>query len=229
MMYYFDSPWVYVRDIPEHQDIKESSLDQINYFIENNYAEVDDYAGGTITNFNFQSNPDTSIPLFKFNEEWNNIVIWNSVSELVKQLTAERHLLQLPVNFNLVNMWFNKYVQGSFARPHEHYSVDISGIYILHSEEPNPTVFKQQVNVGNWRYQKQDYTTEDVKEGSVILFPSHLTHWTMPCKSTRYIVSFDMTVEWMNNPSFHGDEEHRERTSQLNKIKQFMTEFEEEQ
>jgi hypothetical protein len=125
-------------------------------------------------------------------------------------------------------LWFNKYVPGSFARPHEHYSVDLSGIYIVHSEEPNPTIFKQHVNVGNWRYLKEDYTTEDVKEGSVILFPSHLQHWTLPCKAQRYIISFDISVEWMNNPDFHGDEEYRQRLSQKQVITDFLNQFEEQ-
>ncbi len=223
---YLDSPFIFAYTVDNHDDIKSEIIEKIDYFIDAGYADVDNTASGAITNYNYQTNPGGSIPLFKFNEQLNKSIVWDAIDELNTKLTQDRELLQLPVTCSLTNLWFNKYPVGAYCPPHEHYGVDISGIYIVHSDHENPTVFKNNVNVGNWRYARDKYTTGHIKEGTVLLFPSHLTHWTEPAQSDRYIISFDVSVNWATNPSILTDEKKSSLERDIDIANQFMKQYE---
>lgn len=218
-IYFFDSPFVFTHKPEGHDRFKSETINKINAYIEHNLCTIED--GKVTSNFVQQFNGDTdpSYPHFRFTEEWNKAIIWESVDALTAALfKINPNIPERPVHYSIDKLWFNHYDNGSFIEPHAHHSVDISGIYIIHSEGPNPTRFMNNMNVGNWRYARTIYETDHLTEGTVILFPSHLTHWTVPSVGERYTISFDLTVQ--NTQNFNNTTPEQDRQFEI--AKQFM-------
>lgn len=88
-------------------------------------------------------------------------------------------------------IWYNAYEVGGKHSIHSHPSCSISGIYILElGGEKNNTVFYP--NYYNSSYFANEFTTEDIEEGNIILFPSHLLHEVLPCKKPKVSISFNI-------------------------------------
>lgn len=113
--------------------------------------------------------------------------IWKSVDDMFNNVK-----LNCPVptsNFNKI--WFNIYRKGYNQEVHQHCGSDFSGVYILHCTEPNKTVFYS--NEGH-RLLNKTYKTEHIKEGSILLFPSHLSHYVNQIEDDmRITIAFNIT------------------------------------
>jgi hypothetical protein len=100
-------------------------------------------------------------------------------------------------NVIVTDVWSVKYNLNDFQGPHNHRSYSYSGIlYVDYDEKSHqPTIF-----VAPWNDPVQDGTllnwVKNVKEGTMIFFPSFLLHYAPQNKieKQRIAVSFDLLV-----------------------------------
>lgn len=94
--------------------------------------------------------------------------------------------------FKVCKMWVNSYEPTGTLGPHVHAKCDFSGVYLVDLfRQPNNTIFftfSQNTAV------PREYVSEDIEEGSVILFPSHLPHDVLPCKRKKLCIAFDIEI-----------------------------------
>jgi hypothetical protein len=102
---------------------------------------------------------------------------------------------EIGTNFKVIDAWSVDYNQNDFQGPHNHRSHSYSGILYVEydSKEHEPTLF-----IAPWNDPIYDGTQlkfcTNVKEGTIIFFPSFLLHYAPLNKSNkkRIVVSFDL-------------------------------------
>ena len=181
MIFNFETPFVAWYSIPNHQEIKQELLPKIQS--DSDYIIA---PGNAKTNFLNQS-------LKHFNSSILNSIVWKPFDEMLQ----EKQLSPTPSESNLTEIWWNIYSPGDHALTHKHINSDFSGIYLLHSQESNPTVFFHDTPSCYYPYAQEPYTTEHITEGHVILFPSFLQHSVSPCIKERVIVSFNIKTDYV--------------------------------
>jgi hypothetical protein len=100
-------------------------------------------------------------------------------------------------DIKLDDVWSVNYNLGDYQGPHNHRSYSYSGILYLEYDENlhKPTIF-----LGPWNNPITDKTQlgipQNVKEGTIIFFPSALLHYAPANKShkKRTIISFDLLL-----------------------------------
>ena len=101
----------------------------------------------------------------------------------------------LQSNEVLKDIWSNSYKKGDYHIPHNHGSRGYTGILYLRYDDNHhpPTIYFQPWNdvkdVGR-------FEVPEVKEGSVVIFPSFVQHMSRPNPISKYkrIISFDLNV-----------------------------------
>jgi hypothetical protein len=116
-------------------------------------------------------------------------LVWSPLDELLEQLKFKSGRCKLNT------FWWNVYQKGAFAPIHNHGPHGVSGVYLLHLNEPNKTVFfHNRRDLLRYDEDLQHYTTRHVKEGTVMLFPSSLNHYADPAETTRMTISFNIDI-----------------------------------
>lgn len=122
------------------------------------------------------------------------------VRDALRKFYADPHcpVPQKPKKSILLDVWFNSYKPGYWQETHAHHGSTYSGIYILELNEENGTTFYDPIGTDyNYaRAGKKIYTTEHIKEGNVLLFPSEFPHSVRKCSSERTTISFNVKCEW---------------------------------
>lgn len=116
-----------------------------------------------------------------------DMLVWSPMDKMVSENKGE--IYKVPLNSTLENVWFNVTNPGEFQEVHHHVPASFSGIYLLDCDEPNPTSFYRPSS------RKESFTlftTEFMKEGTVILFPSDLSHYVKPTKKRRVTLAFNV-------------------------------------
>lgn len=111
------------------------------------------------------------------------------LTEFAKELGVQK--------ITVTDVWTVKYDNDDYQGPHNHRSYSYSGILYTEydSKVHQPTIF-----VGPWNDPITDTTQlrmpQDVKEGTMIFFPSVLLHYAPQNKShkKRTVVSFDLLI-----------------------------------
>lgn len=122
-------------------------------------------------------------------------LVTEAVYPNLDQMFAETRILP-PKRSQVTNIWYNYYEAGQQQELHTHAAANttISGVYILHLEEQNQTVFySQMASLG--RFIEPVKRLVEAEEGCVILFPSHLLHYVLPCSKPRITVAFNIFCE----------------------------------
>ena len=115
-----------------------------------------------------------------------------------------------PTKTHISEVWYNHYESGYYQEIHAHHGATFSGIYLLELNEPNTTAFYN--NMSSFQYctlpgtgamepeNKHKmlgvYTTEHIKEGNVILFPSEFSHSVRKSTASRTTISFNLLCEF---------------------------------
>jgi predicted 2-oxoglutarate/Fe(II)-dependent dioxygenase YbiX len=102
-----------------------------------------------------------------------------------------------PKTSKVVSIWYNYYEKGSTQEVHTHTSKEctFSGVYILKTNEINKTVFYS-YGSSLIKYSNASKQLKEAKEGDIILFPSHLLHYVLPCESERITIAFNIDCEF---------------------------------
>ena len=190
--FFFPEPFVYHYVVPEHIRIKQELQPKLESFYQKHSQEKkyrwtnDSFISSKMcTNFN-----EASLQKNWYTQEHLQAIVWNSLDELLKKLNAKTSKCKLSM------FWWNVYQKGDSAPMHNHGSFGISGVYLLHLNEANKTVFFY--NTRALLKNDQDlihYQTDKVAEGTVLLFPSSLNHYVNPAETTRMTISFNLLLD----------------------------------
>lgn len=200
--------YVYWQKIENHDKIKQKYMPII--------SEISKNEGVIKHSFSFckmkSSIHDKKVNNFLENEDIKEIV-WDSIDNMINEVNSQYDYKISPINSILDGYWFNIYETGDFQEQHTHiytdkinngetYSSSFSLVYILNDENIENSIVFINGNNGTIRLPYKSSASEynlntgeydDIKEGTVIIFPSTLPHLVKPCiKSGRITLAFNI-------------------------------------
>lgn len=183
MFYQFPGPFIFYKEIDEHQQIKEKYLPMIMEDIKVNKDKYqrEDWNCEVYTSLSYKVN-------FLWDEMIKDNVIWKTFDECISTV----QLTKIPHESKICDLWYNYYTEGFYQECHVHEFCHFSGIYILSLDEENTTAFYNKSQV----YSSGGYTTKKLKEGTVFIFPSDLLHYVNPVKKDRVTISFNIETKF---------------------------------
>ena len=101
---------------------------------------------------------------------------------------------KLESNVILKGAWSTSYGKGDYHIPHNHGSRGYTGIlYLRYDKHHPPTMYLQPWNDA---YDIGRFKTPEIKEGSIVIFPSFIQHMTIPNPVTKHkrIIAFDLNI-----------------------------------
>jgi hypothetical protein len=101
--------------------------------------------------------------------------------------------LKLPTLSEITSIWYCNYDDGGYHSMHIHQCSNISGIYLLHLEGKNTTVF---YNHNMNRIFHEEMSTENLPEGTLFMFPSHLQHEVLPSDGKKIAIAFNINCHF---------------------------------
>lgn len=121
-------------------------------------------------------------------------LINNAIYPAIDAMFAELSTLCKPATSIIKKIWYNHYdpIVSNCQEVHTHPGSTYSGVYFLHLEEPNTTVFYSSVAATNAGLVTPAKQTEFTVEGDVLLFPSSLLHYVTPAKKQRVTIAFNI-------------------------------------
>ena len=180
------SPFLFFCDVPYHREIKKYYYPLIlDSFKKINDNPPPGWNCSVKTTFNY--------PLSLLRENLLlNAIVWNPLDQMLK----EADLNLYPKTSNVDRIWANLYEKMSFQEVHNHVTphslIHFSGIYIIDQKGKNQTSFIH----NDFGYLDTCINTkniEDIGEGTVMIFPSHLLHYVNPVDEARCTISFNIT------------------------------------
>ena len=182
------SPFIFYCDIPNHIDIKENYYSHLKDIVrDSNDTIVKRWNCNVRTTFNFTVE-------CLLDEYFLDNVVWKPMD----QMLGEVNLNHYPKNSKISGIWANFYKGGEFQESHDHVGGShnyFSGIYILDQTGPNKTSFFSN-NYGILDSCIHTKDMDDIKEGTVIIFPSNLLHYVNPVEDERCTISFNIQCEF---------------------------------
>jgi hypothetical protein len=123
----------------------------------------------------------------------NNSYLDEFVNNIQTELEIFRQELNVPELF-VTDVWSVKYNTGDFHPPHTHSSIGYSGILYLDYDETEHTGTYFVDTITDPVTDQTNYSLPNVHEGSIVIVPSNVLHFTYPNKSkkTRIIIGFDI-------------------------------------
>jgi hypothetical protein len=111
-------------------------------------------------------------------------------------------------SFSFTTAWFNYYENGEFQEEHDHVGLSFnepdahySAIHFLQfdPERHLPVIFLDSLHKLNRKYTDSYKYIPEVKEGDLIIFPAHLSHYVKPSEPTpdypRITVAFNLHIK----------------------------------
>jgi hypothetical protein len=189
----FPGPFLYIEKIKKHSEIKNYLMPYIESY-ESSQDKYDNDSQKVRTSYyeNLNMNKKDSFFEFVSKSKFFDDIVWNPLDECLSKLPFIVDFK--PQQSSINTFWFNYFEKGGSHSSHIHTGAFISGIYILHLEEENPTIFWGHDN--NLKYYTFTYPTKDVTEGSVLLFPSQMLHRVCEVKKKRVTISFNITTSF---------------------------------
>lgn len=214
MLLNWPSFFLFWTEVENHKEIKETLLPQIKEQSKNKeyhnaplqVREIGDsrWDCEVITTFFNREDPEVK-------DLFTKEILRSIIARPMKKLFNDSNCLVpvKPTKTHISEIWYNHYENGHFQEIHAHHGATFSGIYLLELNEPNTTTFYS--NMAGFQYSRLPgtgsiennhrlstvYTTEHIKEGNVILFPSEFSHSVRKCVSSRTTVSFNLLCQFM--------------------------------
>jgi hypothetical protein len=208
-LFYFPCNFVYWKKIQNHEKFKKELLQ----LFENNSEYFKKHP--LIENGNSTYQSKNCSECIKHYNEMTNSVVWEPIDELIKTLNERENFEKIKISKSIIlNCWISKYGENAVVSCHNHasdisqphhfingesYKSTFSLIYILNDDnERNHTEFLEPSMCGNnvstnveTRFKTCD--VEEIREGTVLIFPSNLYHQVNPTpKAGRIILSFNI-------------------------------------
>ena len=183
------SPFLFYCNIPNHSKIKE----QYYPLILESFKKIDDIPP-TGWNCNVKTTFNHHVPFLKDQCLLDNIV-WDPMDQMLKEVD----LTSYPTGSRVNEIWANLYEKTNFQEVHNHINVrslvHFSGIYIIDQKGKNQTSFVHH-DVGYLDTIINTKNLDDIREGTVMIFPSHLLHYVNPVDEPRCTISFNIVSDF---------------------------------
>ena len=128
-------------------------------------------------------------------DKYRDLIV-SDIYPVLDKFFEELKFLTVPKQSTVINIWYNYYSSGHYQEVHTHNGqMDISGIYLLKLEEVNKTVFYSYPTTSTKMYHPVKQLKE-AQEGDIILFPSHLSHYVLPCEKDRISIAFNIKCDF---------------------------------
>lgn len=191
----FPCHYVYWEKLPEHEKLKSEILPVINNIKNATELKNPFVSCRLTTNFNYENTMDR----FLSDDQINNIV-WKPIDNMIKEINEIYNFKIFTKDSIVQTYWFNYYEKGDFQEAHSHRNVPIrinnktyhpsfSMIYVINDENDESsttfTGFTDSFPPFSPSHISPVFKTssiDDIKEGSVIIFPSSLYHHVDPIK-----------------------------------------------
>lgn len=133
-----------------------------------------------------------------FDYEMIQNIVWNPFNQMVKEHgDLQRNFLISKTEVQ--HIWWNYYEPGQYVIPHRHRNCDFAGVYLLSMEGPNLTCLLPNLEASSTLPMYDGVkSTQELSEGDVLIHPSSMLHWTLPTKSDRYVVVFNIKLGFKN-------------------------------
>jgi len=218
-IFHFPSNFVYWRKVPKHCIFKEKIL---KYIAENpdGHRQHNLIGKGLTSHGNLKSEN-----FLKNYKEFIDSVVWDTVSELLKELNSLKNTLPVDISESIIRQcWYTVYKTNSNISIHNHEGMGrethlinnakflqtFTVLYIINDEnEKNGTTFVQlSSETPSTQLEKTiEFKTsnlKDVGEGTVFIFPSNLNHEVMSIpKGGRVIFSCDVLSRFKFNNGYY--------------------------
>lgn len=186
-LFFFKHEFVFVFANNKHEDIKCELLP----LVEQKLDTTKDKQRGTWLS-------DVNTEFFNMEKDDPKYVtlIQKAIFPAFDAMFAERLQNNAIKTITIAEVWYNRYYPGAWQEVHTHATGKFvfSGVYLLDVAEENPLLFFSQ-GAANTRFTDGTYRP-DVQEGDIVLFPSELPHYVMPCTERRTTVAFNVTCEF---------------------------------
>jgi len=103
--------------------------------------------------------------------------------------------LNIPNSSIVTEMWYNYYTPGDTQEVHAHAGTTISGVYFLHLQEQNNTIFYSYQADGNPLVNTL-IEANKVEEGDILLFPGSFLHYVIPSNLERITIAFNINCSY---------------------------------
>lgn len=186
-LHLFPARFVYTETIQNHTQIKETLLPLIQGHSLTIPTNKGSYyqRSGTLTSY-FDASNFLMVLLESCGLTKN--IVWDPFDRMLAH--PDLKLARTPFESRISSIWYNIYSSGSFHHPHTHLGdASFCGIYLLDLQESNNTLFYQ----SGIPSMEHTHSTEDLKEGSIILFPADLIHSVYEVKHPRTSIAFNIS------------------------------------
>jgi len=186
MHYLYPANFIFWTSVTNHKNIKQELLPIIKKnLIKTEKAQLNNWLCDVNTEFFSEDN--------KYIKYINLIVdeIYPALDKMFSEID-----LKTPKTSKVTSIWYNHYntSQGQEVHSHIGEGATISGIYLLNLEEENKTVFYSPT--ADYLLCSPVKTTKNIDEGNIILFPSHLLHYALPCEKERTTIAFNIECKY---------------------------------
>lgn len=195
----FPSKFVFWTQIPDdvHQKIKSELVPKIQETYEKHKDNKPFVLGNATTSYSPQYKTTLEDNEFLMDDYYQDNIIWKPFQKMIDENNKSKEIFPISISKSIVSSgWYTAYNENDSFGPHGHYDKTItidaesedmfhssfSFIYILNDEnENNSTVFMvDDIScVYHWKEHLEFHTSDhkDIKEGTVIIFPSNLLHY----------------------------------------------------
>jgi len=183
----FHTHFIAIQDVPNHDKWKQHFVTAID-------NEVNEKDKAVMPNVDKWKNRNNSITSYFYD---HSTVDYGDFTEQVVKPVVNKVLKSLDFNYFPVQdvfYWYNRYDQMGTHEIHHHPDCDLCLIYLLHLEEPNTTVFHN--TMYTQKYFQREMYTEDLTEGKIIIFPSHLKHEVQWSDYKRYTIAGNINLDY---------------------------------
>jgi hypothetical protein len=200
MVFNFNTSFVFHTKVDQHKQFKKEIKD---LFKTTTKKEQNDFFVNMYTSSFFAGEPKKDSNN-KLDQAFLNIFERIETQAIMPAFNQMKNEVKLNYgkSFAIRKMWVNLYEPTGILGPHVHQRCDFTGIYLVDLfGQPNNTIFftfSQNPAV------MREYVSDDIEEGSIILFPSQLPHDVLPCKNKKLCIAFDIEVLYEEN-GYYGE------------------------
>jgi predicted 2-oxoglutarate/Fe(II)-dependent dioxygenase YbiX len=186
MNHQFLTDFVFWDSVPNHQQNKDVLLPLIMSNLEKTQGKQKDKWHCEVNTEFFDSGESY--------EKYMGLIV-NSIYPALDNMLNEMPLVK-PKSSKVSNIWYNYYQKGHSQEIHTHSGkATFSGVYVLSADEVNKTVFYSYAS-SLVKHSKESKQLTEAKEGDIILFPSNLLHYVLPCEKERVTIAFNIDCEF---------------------------------
>lgn len=209
--FHFPCDYVYWTHVDDHESIKAKYLPKIRESEKKHKNNSQGIIGDVITSYSKDDFISNKAVEFINKPDIIKSVVWDSIDKLLKDNREDKNMWKIGFKESYIQVsWYTSYGANAYFPLHTHddgvpiisdgrvYYPSFSMIYIINDEnEKNSTMFKTFENHKSLSHRKEiTFDTSripDIKEGSVLIFPAHLSHYVIQAiKPGRVTLAYNL-------------------------------------